>query len=149
VNNYISILSKENEYETYNKIQYNTEFSWADICLLDILYRNPNIYNGAEHNSYSKLNLSLSEPPGPHGETNVNMKMAVFWVVAPCSLVEVYRRFRGACCVSHQGDRPDDGDSKHLWNVKFYQRFTRLHGAKSQKTAIFLLAAARASHLKR
>jgi hypothetical protein len=24
------------------------------------------------------------------------MKMAVFWDVAPCSLVEVYRRFRGA-----------------------------------------------------
>jgi hypothetical protein len=24
------------------------------------------------------------------------MKMAVFWLVAPCSLVEVYRRFRGA-----------------------------------------------------
>jgi hypothetical protein len=23
------------------------------------------------------------------------MKMAVFWVVAPCSLVEVYQRFRG------------------------------------------------------
>jgi hypothetical protein len=22
--------------------------------------------------------------------------MAVFWVVAPCSLVEIYRRFRGA-----------------------------------------------------
>jgi hypothetical protein len=32
--------------------------------------------------------------------------MAVFWVVAPCSLVEVYRRFRGACCLHHQGDRP-------------------------------------------
>jgi hypothetical protein len=29
--------------------------------------------------------------------------MAVFWVVAPCSLIEVYRRFRGACCL-HQGD---------------------------------------------
>jgi hypothetical protein len=28
--------------------------------------------------------------------------MAVFWVVAPCSLVEVYRRFRGACCLHHQ-----------------------------------------------
>jgi hypothetical protein len=26
------------------------------------------------------------------------MKMAVFWVVAPCSLVEVYQRFRGPCC---------------------------------------------------
>jgi hypothetical protein len=25
--------------------------------------------------------------------------MAVFWVVAPCRLVEVYRRFRGACCL--------------------------------------------------
>jgi hypothetical protein len=25
--------------------------------------------------------------------------MAVFWVVAPCSLVEVYRRFRGTCCL--------------------------------------------------
>jgi hypothetical protein len=23
------------------------------------------------------------------------MKMAVFWVVMPCSLVEVYQRFRG------------------------------------------------------
>jgi hypothetical protein len=29
--------------------------------------------------------------------------MAVFWVVAPCSLVEVYQR-----------DRPDDGGSKDL-----------------------------------
>jgi hypothetical protein len=25
------------------------------------------------------------------------MKMAVFWVVAPCSLVEVYQRFTGPC----------------------------------------------------
>jgi hypothetical protein len=30
--------------------------------------------------------------------------MAVFWVVAPCSLVEVYQRFRGSCCLRHQGD---------------------------------------------
>jgi hypothetical protein len=30
-------------------------------------------------------------------------KMAVFWVVVPCSLVEVYRRFRGTCCLHHQG----------------------------------------------
>jgi hypothetical protein len=32
--------------------------------------------------------------------------MAVFWVVAPCSLVEVYQRFRGTCCLHHQGYRP-------------------------------------------
>jgi hypothetical protein len=29
--------------------------------------------------------------------------MAVFWVVAPRSLVEVYR-FRGPDCLHHQGD---------------------------------------------
>jgi hypothetical protein len=33
---------------------------------------------------------------------NLNMKMTVFWDVAQCSLVEVYRRFRGACCLHHQ-----------------------------------------------
>jgi hypothetical protein len=49
------------------------------------------------------------------------MKMAVFWVVAPCSLVKVYRRFGGACCLYHH--RPDDGGSKY--------------GATTQKTAIF------------
>jgi hypothetical protein len=30
--------------------------------------------------------------------------MAVFWVVAPCSLVEVYQRFRGPYCLHNQGD---------------------------------------------
>jgi hypothetical protein len=29
--------------------------------------------------------------------------MAVFWVIAPCSLVEVHQRFRGPCCLHHQG----------------------------------------------
>jgi hypothetical protein len=33
----------------------------------------------------------------------VTVKMAVFWAVAPCNLVEVYRRCRGACCLLHQG----------------------------------------------
>jgi hypothetical protein len=32
--------------------------------------------------------------------------MAVFWVVVPCSLVEVYRRFTGAYCFHNQGDPP-------------------------------------------
>jgi hypothetical protein len=40
------------------------------------------------------------------------LKMAVFWDVAPCSLVEVYRRFRGASCLHR--DRPDDGGSGQL-----------------------------------
>jgi hypothetical protein len=33
--------------------------------------------------------------------TAVGTKMAVFWVVAPCSLVEIYKRFRGPCCLHH------------------------------------------------
>jgi hypothetical protein len=42
-----------------------------------------------------------------------SMNMSVFWVVAPCSLVEFYRRFSGVP--------------------------TRLHGAITQKTAVFSL----------
>jgi hypothetical protein len=38
--------------------------------------------------------------------TAVSTKMDVFWVVAPCSLVEVYQRFRGPCCFHHQGGSP-------------------------------------------
>jgi hypothetical protein len=49
--------------------------------------------------------------------TAASMKKTVFWDVAPCSLVEVFWRFRGACCLHHQGDS------------------TRLHGARSQKTS--------------
>jgi hypothetical protein len=29
--------------------------------------------------------------------------MDVFWDIAPCSLVEVHRLFRGACCLHHHG----------------------------------------------
>jgi hypothetical protein len=45
-------------------------------------------------------------------------KMIVFWVVAPCSLVEIYRRFKSACCLRHHGDESastsGDGGSKYL-----------------------------------
>jgi hypothetical protein len=44
--------------------------------------------------------------------TTVSTKIAAFWVLAPCSLVEVYRRFRGPCCLHHQVG--DDGGSKDL-----------------------------------
>jgi hypothetical protein len=37
--------------------------------------------------------------------TNKLLKMTVFWIVAPCSLIEVYRPFRGACCLHHLEDR--------------------------------------------
>jgi hypothetical protein len=39
-----------------------------------------------------------------HMASTQKKKIAVFWVVAPCSLVEIYQRFRGPCCLHHQGD---------------------------------------------
>jgi hypothetical protein len=51
---------------------------------------------------------------------SVSMKITIFRVVAPCSLVEVYRRFRGASLPPSSGrwvsrarltHRPDDGSS--------------------------------------
>jgi hypothetical protein len=35
--------------------------------------------------------------------TASSMKTAVFWVAAPCSLVEVYQRIRGAYSLHHRG----------------------------------------------
>jgi hypothetical protein len=35
--------------------------------------------------------------------TATSIKVTVFLDVAPCGLVEVYRRFRGACCLHDQG----------------------------------------------
>jgi hypothetical protein len=43
-----------------------------------------------------------------------NMKINVFWVVTPCNLLEVHRRFRDVCCVHRKDDRPDVGGKKHL-----------------------------------
>jgi hypothetical protein len=55
--------------------------------------------------------------------------MAVFWVVALCSLVEVYRRSRGACYFHNQGDESAASTS---------ETFIRIHGATTQKIAIFI-----------
>jgi hypothetical protein len=46
------------------------------------------------------------------------LDVAVFWVVALCRLVEVYRRFRGPHCLHYQGDDlSDNGGSKHFWKI--------------------------------
>jgi hypothetical protein len=58
--------------------------------------------------------------------------MAVFRDVEPCGLVEVYRRFRGACCLHLQGHRTSET------SVKFYQT-TRLDILEDS----FILAAVR------
>jgi hypothetical protein len=45
--------------------------------------------------------LNLRNNVGFEVLTAVGTKMAVFWVIVPCSMVEVYQRFRGPCCL-HQ-----------------------------------------------
>jgi hypothetical protein len=45
------------------------------------------------------------------------MKMVVVCFVVPCSLVEVYGRFRDVCCLLHQ----DDESSTSETPVNFYQ----------------------------
>jgi hypothetical protein len=40
-----------------------------------------------------------------------DMKMAIFWDVAPCIVVDIGVRFRGAYCLHHD---PDDGGSKPI-----------------------------------
>lgn len=45
--------------------------------------------------------------------TSASFKIAVFWVYGPCSLSEIYRRFRDARRL-HQDDLPEDGGSRHL-----------------------------------
>jgi hypothetical protein len=43
--------------------------------------------------------------------TATNMKMAVFWDVAPCGLVDFDRRFRSTYCLHHE-DHPEETDSR-------------------------------------
>jgi hypothetical protein len=49
------------------------------------------------------------------------MILAVFWVVAPCCLVEVCRRFRGACCLHHQGGLMMEAARISGTSIKFNQ----------------------------
>jgi hypothetical protein len=46
-----------------------------------------------------------------------SMKMAVLWDVEPCSLLEVYWHFRGACYLHHQALSASTSET----SVDFYQ----------------------------
>jgi hypothetical protein len=57
--------------------------------------------------------------------TATSMNIAVFWNVATCILVDIYRRFRRSFCLRHQGEdhhHPDDGGSSSSeTSVNVYQ----------------------------
>jgi hypothetical protein len=71
------------------------------------------------------------EISGSHGS---EYEDGYIWVVKPWCLIEVYRRFRGACCLHYQGDRPA---STSETSINFYQAIRR----SNPKTAIFLCLA--------
>jgi hypothetical protein len=66
--------------------------------------------------------------------TATSIMLAVFWEVAPCGLVDTDRCFRDACCLHHQG-----GEWTLKAPLKRRSVSTGLHGATSQKKAIFIL----------
>jgi hypothetical protein len=45
--------------------------------------------------------------------------MAFFCVDQSCSLLEVYRRFTGACCLCHKGHISDKGGAENLISYKY------------------------------
>jgi hypothetical protein len=57
--------------------------------------------------------------------TTTDKKMDVFWVVEPCSLVEVYHRFRGTCCLHHQNALMMQAARTSETSVNFYQTTRR------------------------
>jgi hypothetical protein len=63
-------------------------------------------------------------------------KMAVFWVVAPCSLVEVYQRFRCPCCLHHQGD-----DDHHQTTRRYNPEGSHLRTHRREKLKSYLIPA--------
>jgi hypothetical protein len=75
-------------------------------------------------------------------ETRELKKKPVFWVVRPCSLVEVNRRFGSPCCLHHQGDVQAlmiEAVRTFANPANFYQT-TRCY---NQKTPIFKITAVR------
>jgi hypothetical protein len=66
------------------------------------------------------------------------MKMTVFWDVVPCSLVEIYRRFRGAASIMMETEEVSTCETP----VDFYK--TRLHGTAPAR---HLLAVLLSSHV--
>jgi hypothetical protein len=77
----------------------------------------------------------------------------VFWDVLPCKII-VDRRFRGTCCLYHQGwvcllyNRdpfalgsliPDDGCSTYFWNVGRQLFYTAVHPTRQFWTLYFMV----------
>jgi hypothetical protein len=58
------------------------------------------------------------------------IKMIAFWLVAPCSLAEANRRFRGSCWLHHQGDESYRLPVRKIPLVADSKKLSRLFNSK-------------------
>jgi hypothetical protein len=70
------------------------ELTSVDLCTLLHNTGDPRSTRFRNPQFYFSIMRSINILVGFEVLTAVSMKIAVFWVVAPCSLVEVYQRFR-------------------------------------------------------
>jgi hypothetical protein len=68
-----------------------------------------------------------------------SIKTRAFWDIAPCSLVGIYGRSRGAYCHQH----PEEILERQKIKKKLSLESSGMYGARSQKTLNFILAAVR------
>jgi hypothetical protein len=75
--------------------------------------------------------------------TAVSTNMAVLRVIAPCSLIEVYRRCRDVCCLHHQGD---DDSTRLVSCSHFILPLKVVKRLKKQKIFVFSSDAVRSAN---
>jgi hypothetical protein len=64
------------------------------------------LYSSSMTLMHKTYNIRIVTSPICIGNCANVLKFRVFWDVAPCSEIDVDRRFRGAYCLHYQGDRP-------------------------------------------
>jgi hypothetical protein len=74
-----------------------------DLSKKSALSIRPSTVSNPPHLDLHHLILTYLNPVGFEVLTAMSTKMAVFWVAAPCNLVEVYQRFRDPCYLHQKG----------------------------------------------
>jgi hypothetical protein len=111
------IYWKDGEIRHYQKYFRETKSDWSvfySLMELQLSYKIFTLFTWRLLHNFMVYNVELET--GFDVLTIASRKMAVFWVLAPCCLVEICRHCRGAWCL-HFLRRPNDGGNKYLWNI--------------------------------
>jgi hypothetical protein len=124
-------------HDHFFQIPFNSSFTYRPIirrCIVWVTEKASLITLQMNHTLFWKIIGGwCTDPPNSYFSLLISaeckaafdFKMTVFWDIAPCNLVEVDRRFRGAYWLHHH--LPDDGGSTHLWNVGLLLDYTALY----------------------